>query len=320
LLENFEEAALAYDRNIIDTYNICHWNPDVYDTQKNLIKNLVQYNNAIEALLNNSISTTLPAIPINLNLTLDGISGMKILQKFEVQSDFLPAGYADNLSYILKNITHKISNNTWTTELETLFVPKISNRPAISQFPGQSGPTGDLPTVQAANFTYQEVDNREQSIQDISFSINAINLIKQFEGFRAKAYKDSVGVWTVGYGTTRLRGRAVTASDSLSEEAAVLQLRTFIQISENTLKSNFLPKNTGGKNITFTQNEWDALISFTYNLGTGWSKDSGLKKLIVAGNDQAAANKILEYSKAGGKVLPGLLRRRTTERALYLRK
>ena len=284
----------------------------MYDTQKNLIKNLVQYNNAIEALLSNSISTTLPAIPINLNLTLDGISGMKILQKFEVQSDFLPAGYADNLSYILKNITHKISNNTWTTELETLFVPKISNRAATSQFPGQSGPTGDLPKVAAANFTYQEVDNREQSVQDINFSINAINLIKQFE--------DTVGVWTVGYGTTRIRGRAVTASDSLSEEAAVLQLRTFIQISENTLKNNFLPKNAGGKNITFTQNEWDALISFTYNLGTGWSKDSGLKKLIVAGKDQAAADKILEYSKAGGKILPGLLRRRTTERALYLRK
>lgn len=320
LLENFEEAALVYDKNIVDTYNIYHWNPDVYDTQKNLIKNLVQYNNAIEALLNNSISTTLPAIPINLNLTLDGISGMKILQKFEVQSDFLPAGYADNLSYILKNITHKISNNTWTTELETLFVPKISNRPATSQFPGQSGPTGDLPKVAAANFTYEEVNNREQSVQDINFSINAINLIKQFEGFREKAYKDSVGIWTVGYGTTRIRGRAVTASDTLSEEAAVLQLRLFLQVAQNTLKNNFLPKNTGGKNITFKQNEWDALISFTYNLGAGWSKNSGLKKLIVEGNDQAAANKILEYSKAGGKVLPGLLRRRTTERALYLRK
>jgi len=320
LLDNYEEAALAYDKNILETYNINHWNPDVYDTQKNLIKNLVQYNNAIEALLNDSISATLPAIPINLNLTLDGISGMKILQQFEVQSDFLPAGYADNLSYILKNITHKVSNNTWTTELETLFVPKTPNRPAENQLYNSSGNPTELPKVQAAAFAYQAVNNSLQNVQDISFSVNAINLIKQFEGFRSKAYKDSVGVWTVGYGTTRIRGRAVQSTDSLSEEAAVLALRADLQVFETRVRNNFLPKNVGGKQIKFTQNEWDALLSFTYNLGAGWAKDSGLKKLIVANNKPAAANKILEYSKAGGRVLKGLLRRRTTERELFIRK
>ena len=61
-------------------------------------------------------------------------------------------------------------------------------------------------------------------------------------------------------------------------------------------------------------------MSFTYNLGAGWTKNSGLKKLIVANDKSAAANKLLEYSKAGGRVLPGLLRRRTTERALFIRK
>jgi len=320
LLANYEEAALAYDKNIIETYNTYKWNPDVYETQKNLIKNLVQYNNAIEALQNNAISTTLPAIPINLNLTLDGISGMKILQQFEVQSDFLPAGYADNLSYILKNIVHKVNNNTWTTELETLFVPKSPNRPTENQLYTTSGNATELPKVQAAPFTYQEVNNNEQNVQDISFSNNAINLIKQFEGFRSKAYKDSVGVWTIGYGTTRRAGRAITSTDVVTESEAVNLLRVDLQRFQFTVKNNFLPKNTGGKQITFTQNEWDALLSFTYNLGAGWSKNSGLKNLIVAGNKPAAANKILEYSKAGGKVLPGLLRRRTTERALFVRK
>jgi len=169
-------------------------------------------------------------------------------------------------------------------------------------------------------FAYQAVNNNLQNVQNISFSNNAVNLIKQLEGFRAKAYKDSVGVWTIGYGTTRIRGRRVQSTDSLSEEAAVLALLADLQILQTTVKNNFLPKNTGGKNITFTQNEWDALMSFTYNLGPGWSKNSGLKKLIIANNKPAAANKLLEYSTAGGRVLKGLLRRRTTERELFIRK
>jgi lysozyme len=320
LLENFEESALAFEKNLEEVYIPYKWNPDVYDTQKNLIKNLVQYNNAIDALINNTISTSLPAIPINLSVTLDGISGMKILQQFEVQSDFLPAGYADNLSYILKNITHKVSNNTWITELETLFVPKAPNLPTTNQITSGNSPGSEFPEIQSATFEYQQVDNREQSVQNITFSNNAINLIKQFEGFRSKAYKDAVGIWTIGYGSIRRAGRAVVSTDVIDEAQAVQLLRTDLQIFQNSVKTNFLPKNTGGKNITFTQNEWDALLSFTYNLGAGWSKNSGLKNLIVANNKPAAANKLLEYSKAGGRVLPGLLRRRKTERELFIRK
>jgi len=320
LEDNFQELIKVYDRALEETYLTYKWNPDVYDSQKNTIKNLVQYNNAINALLTNTISTSLPAIPINLNLTLDGISGMKILQQFEVQSDFLPAGYKENLSYILKNITHKVSNNTWTTELETLFVPKAPNLPQVNTIYETSNSSIEIPQVQSAIFNYQQVDNREQNVQNIFFSNNAINLIKQFEGFREKAYKDSVGVWTIGYGSTRRAGRAVVSSDVITESEANQLLRTDLQIFQNTLKTNFLPKNTGGKTINFTQNEWDALLSFTYNLGPGWSKNSGLKDLIVAGNKASAANKILEYSKAGGRILKGLLRRRQTERDLFIRK
>jgi lysozyme len=320
LLENFEESALAYDKNLEETYVTYKWNPDVYDTQKNLIKNLVQYNNALDALISNTISPTLPAIPVNLNVTLDGISGMKILQQFEVQSDFLPAGYAENLSYILKNITHKVTNNVWTTELETLFVPKAPTLPKVPEYTTLSNLENELPQVQSAAFEYQEVNNNEQNVQDIFFSNNAINLIKQFEGFRSKAYKDAVGIWTIGYGSIRRAGRAVVSTDVITESQAIELLRVDLQIFQNTVRNNFLPRNTGGKQIKFTQNEWDALLSFTYNLGAGWSKNSGLKNLIVAGDKTGAANKLLEYSKAGGRVLPGLLRRRKTERDLFIRK
>lgn len=144
-------------------------------------------------------------------------------------------------------------------------------------------------------------------------STNGINLIKSFEGLRLKAYDDSVGVWTIGFGTIKYpNGTRVKAGDSCTSQQAEDYLHNDLTSFENAV--NRLVK------AKLTQNQFDALVSFTYNLGeTNLSKSTLLKKLN-AGDYQGAADQFLVWNKAGGKVMKGLVRRREAERALFLKK
>lgn len=137
-------------------------------------------------------------------------------------------------------------------------------------------------------------------------SERGLALIRQFEGLRLSAYQDSVGVWTIGYGTTRgvRRGQAITKA-----EAEAL-LRADVQRFE--LEISRLIK------VPVSQNQWDALVSFTYNLGSANLESSTLLRLLNAGDYAVAAEQFPRWNKAGGKVLKGLVSRRAAERALFL--
>ncbi|NUG12423.1 lysozyme [Acinetobacter seifertii] len=147
----------------------------------------------------------------------------------------------------------------------------------------------------------------------MKISNSGISLIKSFEGFRLKAYDDGVGVWTIGYGTIKYpNGIRVKAGDSCTVQQAEDYLRNDLAVFENAV--NRLVK------VKLTQNQFDALVSFTYNLGeTNLGKSTLLKKLN-AGDYQGAADQFLVWNKAGGKVMNGLVRRREAERALFLKK
>lgn len=135
-------------------------------------------------------------------------------------------------------------------------------------------------------------------------SDNGVALVKSFEGLRLTAYKDAIGVWTIGYGHTA----GVHAGQTITEDHAVTLLRADLAVSEKAVSSYY--------NIyKWNQNEFDALVSFTFNLGAG-----NLKKLLNNGTRSRAviSSKILEYRKAGGRVLAGLVERRKKEQALFL--
>ncbi|MFJ1518449.1 lysozyme [Acinetobacter sp. ABJ_C1_1] len=140
-----------------------------------------------------------------------------------------------------------------------------------------------------------------------------IDLIKGFEGLRLKAYDDGVGVWTIGFGTIKYpNGIRVKPRDSCTSQQAEDYLRNDLSAFENAVNSLVKAK--------LTQNQFDALVSFTYNLGeTNLSKSTLLKKLN-AGDYQGAADQFLVWNKAGGKVMKGLVRRREAERSLFLKK
>lgn len=140
--------------------------------------------------------------------------------------------------------------------------------------------------------------------------MNAIDLIKQFEGFRPEAYQDSVGVWTIGYGTTIINGQPVKQGMTITQDQA-LQL---VQQEVNKLWSQI----ESILKVKINDNQMNALVDFAYNLGFGSLKNSTLMRLVNESKFDEAANQFPRWVYAGGKVLPGLVRRREAEKQLFL--
>lgn len=142
-------------------------------------------------------------------------------------------------------------------------------------------------------------------------SDKGIALIKEFEGCKLTAYQDSVGVWTIGYGWTQpVDGKPIRAGMTIKQETAERLLKTGLVSYENDVSR--LVK------VRLKQGEFDALVSFTYNLGARSLSASTLLRKLNAGDYAGAADEFLHWNKAGGKVLNGLTRRREAERALFL--
>ena len=139
-----------------------------------------------------------------------------------------------------------------------------------------------------------------------------IALIKQFEGCRLEAYKDSVGVWTIGWGTTAAAGVGIKPEAGMKitqDEADWYLEKTVAKFAEGV--SDALRNNV-------TDNQFAACVSLAYNIGVPRFAASSVVKWINAGDFEGAANSFLLWNKAGGKVLKGLVRRREAERALFL--
>lgn len=132
-----------------------------------------------------------------------------------------------------------------------------------------------------------------------------IDLVKQFEGCRLDAYADVVGVWTIGFGHTG----GVCEGRSCTQEQADAWLADDLQrASQGVLALVRVP---------LTQGQLDAMTSFAFNLGVGALAKSTLLKDVNMGIFDVAANEFPKWSNAGGKVVPGLLRRRLAEQALF---
>ena len=144
-------------------------------------------------------------------------------------------------------------------------------------------------------------------------SQNCINMIKMFEGFRAKPYKCPAGVPTIGYGSTFYsNGKKVTLKDKPITEQDATNLLT-------TVVTNFSSGVSKLLKIQVTQNQFDALVDFAYNVGIGNLKSSTLLKKVNAKNFSGAALEFIKWNKAVGKVLPGLTKRRTAEKDLFIK-
>ncbi len=146
----------------------------------------------------------------------------------------------------------------------------------------------------------------------MQISQKGLDLVKRFEGFRAKPYLCPAGVPTIGYGSTYYEnGVKVKLTDrSISEEWA-----------EELLRRNMVHYERGVDAMTkdhVNQNQFDALVSFAYNVGLVKYKNSTLLKRINANpNDPDIEKQFMRWVRAGGKVIKGLITRRQAEATLY---
>ncbi len=137
----------------------------------------------------------------------------------------------------------------------------------------------------------------------MKISNEGLMIIKKYEGCKLSAYKCPAGVWTIGYGHTG----GVKEGDKITQAQAELYLLADLKRFEKHVE-------TYHSKYQWNQSEFDAMVSFAYNLGS-------IDKLTGGGTRTKAviAEKILLYNKASGKVLAGLTKRRTEEQALFLK-
>jgi lysozyme len=138
-------------------------------------------------------------------------------------------------------------------------------------------------------------------------SIAARGIIASFEGFSATAYQDGGGVWTIGYGHTK----NVVEGDACTRDEADAWLAQDMQEAEDCVNA--------AVTVPLTQCQFDALVSFTYNVGCGNFKRSTMLKLLNASDYLGASRQFLAWNKIKGEVSKGLTNRRMDEMKLFLR-
>tara|TARA_Y100001937_G_scaffold26364_1_gene37855 strand:+ start:74 stop:520 length:447 start_codon:yes stop_codon:yes gene_type:complete len=139
----------------------------------------------------------------------------------------------------------------------------------------------------------------------MKISQEGIDLIKHFEGCELESYRCSANVLTIGYGTTKNVVEGMKISQHQAEELLMKDLEEFEGYVEDLI------------DVPLEQNQFDALVAWTYNLGPTNLKNSSLRKILNKGAYDDVAEQIKRWNKANGKVLKGLVRRRNAEAELF---
>lgn len=136
------------------------------------------------------------------------------------------------------------------------------------------------------------------------------NLLKKFEGCKLKAYKDPIGIWTIGYGHTSAAGEPIV------KEGLTITQAEAEEILRRDLGRYEVPVAALVK-VDLEQHQFDVLVDFAYNAGVGNLKSSTLLKKVNAEDFDAVPKELMKWTKAAGKELPGLVRRRQAESAWW---
>ena len=138
--------------------------------------------------------------------------------------------------------------------------------------------------------------------------MEGLALIKKFEGCELKAYQCSAGVWTIGYGHTKDVVEGMEITQEQAEQMLVDELHEY---------ESYINKYV---TVALSQNQFDALVSWVYNLGPANLSASTMLKVLNSGEYEDVPVQMKRWNKAGGKVLEGLIRRREAEACLFVGK
>ncbi|MEJ7786657.1 MAG: lysozyme [Solirubrobacteraceae bacterium] len=141
----------------------------------------------------------------------------------------------------------------------------------------------------------------------MKFSNAGAALLEGFEGFRSQPYRDAVGVWTIGFGSTKGVG---PRTPPVTRAEARARMKREIDANYGAAVERAITR-------PMTQNQFDAMTSLAYNVGTGGFASSTVCRMHNAGRHDAAADAFMLWVKAGGQTLQGLVNRRRAEADLY---
>lgn len=151
-----------------------------------------------------------------------------------------------------------------------------------------------------------------QDKQKYSLSDNGMKLLEHFEGLRLEAYLDSASIATIGFGSIKYpNGNKVKLGDKITKDQAKEYKLHDLKEFESTV-------NTSVK-VPLTQNQYDALVSLSYNIGSNAFKNSTLLKKLNSGDYKGAADQFLVWNKVNSKKVQGLVNRREAERNLFIK-
>lgn len=334
--QKFEDTWDGYLKNAFIDFKYFEFNEDFINKGKDIFE--VTYKNLINDSYrkNGEVINTIGFIPVTFDLTLDGLSGIKIYQKLEIQQNFLPYQYPEAFDFLITKVNHKISDNGWDTQLNTISTSNLKNLPSeplrvIGNSNENSSQTSGF-IIEGNNSIdsnkIQNHNNRNRfDIQNLRISNTGLEEIKRSESFLPRAYgdlnpnkvltspEDIEGVLTIGYGFTNSIIPNLQWNTTITRDEADKLLREKITTFENIVKRQV--------NVPLTQGEFDALVSIAYNSGnlgnTSSGKPTPLLSSINGKQYGEAANIIPEYRiTTGGKILSGLINRRKREQDLYL--
>lgn len=141
--------------------------------------------------------------------------------------------------------------------------------------------------------------------ETMNISQNGLELIKHFEGCELEAYKCAAGVWTIGYGHIKTAEEGMVISQSYADELLEGEIVEYEDYVNTAVTA------------PLSQDQFDALVSWTFNLGNGNLNASTMLKVLNRGEYEEVPNQMKRWNKAGGKVLEGLIRRREAEANLF---
>jgi len=157
----------------------------------------------------------------------------------------------------------------------------------------------------------------------MNISPKAVEMVKHHEGVRFKPYRCPAKLWTIGVGHVLYPDQGKMPVDQRDSYALRPEdSRTFSAEEVNGILRADLQRFERGVllfcTVNLTQGMFDSLVSFSFNCGLGTLQRSTLRQKLLRGDKAGAAEELLKYTKGGGKVLPGLVKRRQDERALFL--
>jgi hypothetical protein len=331
----------SYYRVTAENSRYLEFNDSFIAQGKSAYQNYLNNLNAERFKTINTPSSEVGFIPLSFELVLDGISGIKIYNKLNINNTFLPSNYPESLKFIITKVDHSISNNSWDTSLSTISIPETDSYKFEGVFTSPP-PTGNTSSSGIVNGKGQTRDEILQDIQPvninrflidgdwIAFAANYI-AIKESSGKATLTAKWDVNAYRLGFGTNQIlvsnvngvvKTRDVNPNDVTTEKDAWIVLKYEIP---NTYKNAVV----GNKSYKISEADWNALnkyqrtalISYAYNCG---SLSANIANAIKA-KDYAKAADLIQNGPVTGKdtktgivtLFDSLVRRRAEEAALF---